>query len=136
MAFEHPVEHEAGEEPLRRVMDDREVLGSQVLAPAEPVCRARQAVVVECARQQLAAAHVEDERDPRLGEASRSMWAGEKSPGASDGSQTAATPSSIASSSAFTASPGSARGRNPTAFKRGSGSQNAAMARLRARVPP
>ena len=58
----------AGEEPLGRVVQHREVLGPQVLAPAEPVLRAGLAVVVERLRQQLATAHVEHEGDAGLGQ--------------------------------------------------------------------
>src|ERR1039458_1491602 len=47
VALEHPVQDEAGQESLRRVVHHREVLGPEVLAAAQPVDRPWPAVVVE-----------------------------------------------------------------------------------------
>ena len=67
---------------------------------------------------------------------SKSRWAGDRSPAASEDTHTAAIPLARASSSVVSARAGSARGSQPTALSRGSGAQNAVMARFSARVPP
>ena len=55
-------------EALGRVVQDREVLGAQVLAPAQPVLGPGPAVVVEGLGQELAPTHVEHEGHARLGQ--------------------------------------------------------------------
>ena len=66
--IEDAVENHGAQEVGRGVMQRREIFAAQVLPASEPVRHPRIAVLVIGGRQQMAAADVEHERHPRLGE--------------------------------------------------------------------
>ena len=69
MPLQHPVQHQHGQEGLRPLVQQGDVLGAQVLPAPQPVLGRRAAVVHPgLGELQRRAADVQDEGDPRFGE--------------------------------------------------------------------